>query len=1030
MGSHLADNEWHQVELRRTGLNILLILDVTRKSKVAPGSYNTLELDNRIYIAGVDHVGMRDARMRHGRNVPFTQFEGCLQDVIVNGKNLLKMARNHDISTQIHGPASFTCPRPLYTPITFTNPKSHILLSVSLSSALRVSFRFRTYDEDGALLVHRLKSSRGVSVGLVLRGGSVILDAEFPNPHQRVRLHAGRLLHDGFWHLVSISVSGTSVRLEVDHVVDQVAIKPRLFAHNPVVHFGGTGSDLKGFIGCMYDIYTNGRLADASKATNIGILIGVCSPLDYCLPNPCHNGGRCLQRLNETSCDCTGTNYKGWRCEVPAEPRRQTCADWKAAGKTANGYYRISPGKAKPFTVFCNMNGLGGPITVIDHVWGHAPVRAADIHQRRQGFYIHAPQYDTDMASIKALVSRSATCRQYLRYDCLNSVLFDSPHAFDLKGGRGARWKSRDGDVMDYWAGATPRSEKCACGLTNTCVRHDLVCNCDAWDSVWRSDGGYITDFTSLPVQEVIFNVRGTGLKSNFTLGSLECFGTRSESPSTTKAKTNQHTTASTQRISRTFSKTFLVPTQTKPTPSSPSEVFITKNNNIPDAAPTTKSDTDFNNPPPVIIVDSPRKFITIRQSSNQEIILIILSVVLAIFIIIIIVLMVRQNLFLPCKCLDGPAYRDVRNIDSVELGPPDSLFTNAETEIVEYEGSPYSPRNFEVGYLNRNDVIVVASRAPARMAQESDEETDRLDFSNDSSSPTESQLDKDEEEKYEQLEMTTLKSPQKFVDGVQIGKLKEALFDVISASEVNINNNPVAKETKQVDTETTEYESQQENTLDRYGMDFQIPPSYDHSINDASRTSSESSLDASTHSMDATGIGLVQDESSTSSSCETLPKSGAGCMPFAGSHSGKYANDMQYYCSYETEDICSDMCSEDYACLEKRNCKPVQPETEVSLPVSDAFGACPACGDDCDCDRCELTISGCPGQTKGSSVCSLCCMSECECEENSAAPSVALIAGGNCDSQYYPPNRKKENRYSSNRKTGEGCNERFETSL
>ena len=58
----------------------------------------------------------------------------------------------------------------------------------------------------------------------------------------------------------------------------------------------------------------------------------------------------------------------------------------------------------------------------------------------------------------------------------------------------------RTGGVADYFGGASPGSQSCACGMNATCVKEDLMCNCDINDAEWRQDDGYLTYKDDLPV--------------------------------------------------------------------------------------------------------------------------------------------------------------------------------------------------------------------------------------------------------------------------------------------------------------------------------------------------------------------------------------------------------------------------------------------------------------------------------------------------------------------------------------------------
>lgn len=60
-----------------------------------------------------------------------------------------------------------------------------------------------------------------------------------------------------------------------------------------------------------------------------------------------------------------------------------------------------------------------------------------------------------------------------------------------------AWWVSREGQRMDYWAGAPPGSRMCQCGVLGSCVDPTKWCNCDSEynplkpnGELWMADGG------------------------------------------------------------------------------------------------------------------------------------------------------------------------------------------------------------------------------------------------------------------------------------------------------------------------------------------------------------------------------------------------------------------------------------------------------------------------------------------------------------------------------------------------------------
>lgn len=100
------------------------------------------------------------------------------------------------------------------------------------------------------------------------------------------------------------------------------------------------------------------------------------------------------------------------------------------------------------------------------------------------------------------------TVNNLLSMSVYHSVLFNNGHQFGW-------WVSRDSLKMKYWGGAS-LSNKCACGMTNSCVNPGYGCNCDANDNLWREDSGLLTDKTRLPVKHLRFGDIGRSTEQGY----------------------------------------------------------------------------------------------------------------------------------------------------------------------------------------------------------------------------------------------------------------------------------------------------------------------------------------------------------------------------------------------------------------------------------------------------------------------------------------------------------------------------------
>ena len=816
----LADSEWHQIEIRkRNSTTLTLYVDIDKSLINVPGFYSKRFTHQTFYLGGVD-ASITQSRHPVLRQRSFVPFEGCLQNdhVKINGLMLLNLAKRGNAT--IHGRQDDSRCNITYAPITFLKPESFIKIMASPNTnKAKYSFKFRTYNGEGILLFQRITKDNGATIFISLVSGRIKLEVDFASKSTPVTLHGGSALDDGMWHSVAVDISIQNVRLIVDSEQSSQSQRSQgTFVSSSEVFVGASDKDRPGFVGCMRDLTVQGRtITNFTKIyKSHSVIIDGCSLNDLCVPNPCQNGGRCSQRWNRTICHCSGTDFKGPKCETPSF-FMQTCADWRAAGKRSNKYYKINPRHSEPFSVYCNMTNVNGPSTVIFHTQDRNRIIAAQNKVNGKSYRHEIVYENPNDQDIKDLIASSTHCRQYLEYNCYNSVLFDSPKPFNLESGRGARWVSRDGNLQDYWSGATRGSMKCACGLNGTCAESssNKVCNCDTVDNKWHTDGGYITDSTSLPVKRLQFSVDGTNIRSKYVLGSLECYGSTTKrattttkapvndtllttpQPASTKRQTKSPSTATTTMTSGKQPVTEIDGTSTPIPPSSLSsenDVSSTKSSSSSESTTqATDTPSDNTDTPGIVVIESPKEYITIRENANQELVLIILSVILAVFVIAIVVLIIKQNLFFPCKCLQAPLYHDARHMDTIELGPPSPMYGETEPEpILQFEASPYPARHYDIGSVHDFRI----SPSPELY---SDAETDRLDISNGSSSwiSENADIEKDKSEKqtvYEDIDLglidvvPSFPAPKQLSTEEQIKKLKAVIMDVLSASDVRAN--------------------------------------------------------------------------------------------------------------------------------------------------------------------------------------------------------------------------------------------------
>ena len=157
--------------------------------------------------------------------------------------------------------------------------------------------------------------------------------------------------------------------------------------------------------------------------------------------------------------------------------------------------------------------GVG--VTVISH---DSETRTLVKGYEAAGSYSRDVTYTgASLAQLASLTRVSNHCEQFIKYECYHARFLYEGFAWFV---------SRDGAKMTYWGGASPDSNKCACGMTNTCADPSRPCNCDKNDEKWREDSGLLTHKSDLPVSQLRFGDTDLSFEKGYhTLGKLKCYG-------------------------------------------------------------------------------------------------------------------------------------------------------------------------------------------------------------------------------------------------------------------------------------------------------------------------------------------------------------------------------------------------------------------------------------------------------------------------------------------------------------------------
>ncbi|KAM7166544.1 contactin-associated protein-like 4 [Macrochelys suwanniensis] len=181
-----------------------------------------------------------------------------------------------------------------------------------------VSFFFKTTASSGMFLENlgikdfiriELHSPSEVTFSFDVGNGPFEVTVQSPTP-----------LNDNQWHYVKAERNIKEALLQVDQFPQRTLTAPSdghiRLQLNSQLFVGGTASRQKGFLGCIRSLKLNGIALDLEERAKItpGVEPG-CPGHCSSYGNLCHNGGKCREKYNGFSCDCTFSAYTGPFCK-------------------------------------------------------------------------------------------------------------------------------------------------------------------------------------------------------------------------------------------------------------------------------------------------------------------------------------------------------------------------------------------------------------------------------------------------------------------------------------------------------------------------------------------------------------------------------------------------------------------------------------------------------------------------------------------------------------------------------------------
>ncbi|XP_073692626.1 neurexin 2b isoform X2 [Garra rufa] len=345
------DNAWHDVKVTRNLRQVTISVDgILTTTGYTQEDYTMLGSDDFFYIGGSPNTADLP-----GSPVS-NNFMGCLKDVVYKNNDfkleLSRLAIERDPKISLHGDLVFRCEDvAALDPVTFETAESYIALPRwDTKKTSSISFDFRTTEPSGLLLFSHGKpqSSKEQRPGremktdyfaMELLDGFLYLLMDMGSGSIKLKT-SNKKVNDGEWCHVdfqregrrgSISVNSRSIPFSSNEGSEILDLDSDMYLGGLPESRQGlilppevwTALLNYGYVGCVRDLFIDGKSRDVRRLAEIQSVPGVSSFCTRelqkrCSSAPCANGGLCKEGWNRYICDCTGTGYLGSNCEIEA----------------------------------------------------------------------------------------------------------------------------------------------------------------------------------------------------------------------------------------------------------------------------------------------------------------------------------------------------------------------------------------------------------------------------------------------------------------------------------------------------------------------------------------------------------------------------------------------------------------------------------------------------------------------------------------------------------------------------------------